>query len=268
MGIANQLRTIDEGCAIIASYPELKNTPIVIGESDPEGCAACQGGFYTYRSGTVYSSYTAASFARELDIAARHGVNLTGALTWGFEFEDQPYFAGQRVLSTNGLALPVLNVFRMFARMAPNRIAAESSGAVPLEKILTDGVRDTPDVGAYASRDAHQITILLWHYHDDDIAGPGADVDFTVSGLADNLTSAHLTHYRIDETHSNAFAEWHRLGSPLAPSRKQYDAMQAASALTPLTDAPASVPVSAGRASLHFTLPRQAVSLVVLDLAP
>jgi xylan 1,4-beta-xylosidase len=266
MGIANQLRTIDEGCAIIGSYPELKNTPVVIGESDPEGCAACQGGFYTYRSGTVYSSYTAASFARESDIAARHGVNLAAALTWAFEFEDQPYFAGQRVLSTNGLALPVLNVFRMFSRLAPDRIAAESSAQVPLDTILHDGVRSTPDVGAFASRDAHRVTVLLWHYHDDDIAGPDAAVDFTVTGLPENVTRAHLTHYRIDETHSNAFAEWHRLGSPLAPNQKQYDAMKAASVLTPLADAPATVPVAAGRATLHFSLPRQAVSLVVLDL--
>ena len=43
MGIAAQLRTIDAGFKIIASYPELKNKPIVIGESDPDGCAACQG---------------------------------------------------------------------------------------------------------------------------------------------------------------------------------------------------------------------------------
>ena len=41
MGVSNQLRAIDNGFRIVASFPELKNTPIVIGESDPEGCAAC-----------------------------------------------------------------------------------------------------------------------------------------------------------------------------------------------------------------------------------
>ena len=30
------------------------------------------------------------------ELADRHGVNLEGALTWAFEFEDQPYFAGFR----------------------------------------------------------------------------------------------------------------------------------------------------------------------------
>ena len=44
----------------------------------------------------MYSSYTAASFPRALDLAREHGVNLQGALTWAFEFEDQPPFAGFR----------------------------------------------------------------------------------------------------------------------------------------------------------------------------
>ena len=61
--------TIDDGFRIVASYPELKDKPIVIGESDPEGCAACQGPQLGYRNGTMYSSYTAASFARKHDLA-------------------------------------------------------------------------------------------------------------------------------------------------------------------------------------------------------
>lgn len=43
MGISTHLRAVNDGFKIVASYPELKPTPIVIGESDPEGCAACQG---------------------------------------------------------------------------------------------------------------------------------------------------------------------------------------------------------------------------------
>jgi xylan 1,4-beta-xylosidase len=265
MGIANQLRTIDEGFAIVASYPELKDTPIVLGESDPEGCAACQGDAFSYRSGTVYSSYAAASFARKHDLAARHGVNFEGALTWAFEFEDQPYFAGQRVLSTNGIALPVLNVFRMFSRMGAERIAAQSTGATSLETILKEGVRGAPDVAALASRDAKRATVMLWHYHDDDIPGPAADVVFTLNGLPTTARSARVTHHRIDETHSNAFAEWKRMGAPIAPNQAQYTALQNASALATLADFPSSVAIANGTATLRFPLPRQAVSLVVIE---
>jgi xylan 1,4-beta-xylosidase len=71
MGIMEHLRTIDSGFQLVASFPELKGKPIVIGESDPDGCAACQGPQLGYRNGTMYSSYTAASFARKYELADR-----------------------------------------------------------------------------------------------------------------------------------------------------------------------------------------------------
>ena len=37
MGIAEHLRTIDSSFGIIASFPELKGKPVIIGESDPDG---------------------------------------------------------------------------------------------------------------------------------------------------------------------------------------------------------------------------------------
>ncbi len=160
MGIADQLRTIDDGFRIVASFPELKGKPIVIGESDPDGCAACQGPQFGYRNGTMYSSYTAAVFARKYDLAERHGVNLEGALTWAFEFEDQPYFAGFRALRRNGIDLPVLNVFRMFSLMGGRRLEAQSTSEVGLDAILAGGVRGAPDVSALAAIDDHAISIL------------------------------------------------------------------------------------------------------------
>jgi len=262
MGIAAQLATIDRGFATIASFPGLKRTPIVIGESDPEGCAACQGPQLAYRNGTMYSSYTAASFARKHDLALRHGVNLEGALTWAFEFEDQPYFAGFRALATNGIPLPVLNVFRMFSRMGRERVAAESSSQVPLDTVLTEGVRAAPDVAALASREHGRVSVMAWHYHDDDVPGPDAAVELTLAGLPE--AAAKLTHYRIDERHGNAYAAWKRMGSPIAPSRAQYDELQAASQLA-LLEAPRTVSVTAGTLAASFTLPRQAVSLVVIE---
>ena len=41
MGIARQLESIEQGFKIVMSFPEWRHTPIVLGESDPEGCAAC-----------------------------------------------------------------------------------------------------------------------------------------------------------------------------------------------------------------------------------
>jgi xylan 1,4-beta-xylosidase len=264
MGIAAQLRTIQTAFATIGSYPELKRTPVIIGESDPEGCAACQGPQLAYRNGTMYSSYTAAVFARKHELAARHGVNLEGAVTWAFTFEDQPYFAGFRQIASNGLPLPVLNVFRMYALMGPERLPAASSSEVPLETIITDGVRATPDVGVLASRAPGQVAIMVWHYHDDDVSGPDAAVTLAMTGLPAGVGNATVTHYRIDQQHSNAYAEWLRMGSPIAPDPAQYAAMQRASELATLEGSPATIGLDGGKATLAFTLPRQGVSLLVV----
>ncbi|MEO6914871.1 MAG: beta-xylosidase, partial [Chitinophagaceae bacterium] len=120
MNMAPQLRDIEAGIKVATSYPETKNLPLIIGESDPEGCAAC--GMATnpsnaYRNGTMYSSYTAATFARKYELNDKYGANLIGAVTWAFEFEDQPWYYGFRDLATNGVDKPVLNVFRMFGMM-------------------------------------------------------------------------------------------------------------------------------------------------------
>src|SRR5687767_10466475 len=166
----------------------------------------------------MYSSYTAAVFARTHALAEKHGVNLEGALTWAFEFEDQPYFAGFRVLATNGIALPVLNVFRMFGRMAVRRLPVESDGAVALDAILRAGVRDKADVSALASLDEKALAVLVWHYHDDDVTGPAAAVELTIEGLDRSIKEARLTHHRIDGDHSNAYTAWQKMGSPKEPS--------------------------------------------------
>jgi xylan 1,4-beta-xylosidase len=213
----------------------------------------------------MYSSYTAATFAREYALADRHGVNLDAALTWAFEFEDQPYFEGQRVLATNGIDLPVLNVFRMFSRMGGQRVETRSSGEVPLDTIIREGVRGAPDVGAIASLQGNKLCVLVWHYHDDDVAGPDARVQLDVAGLPLAAGSARLTHYRIDQTHSNAFTEWKNLGSPAQPDSAQYALLIKAGRLSTLDDAPGAVAVVNGAATLDFILPRQAVSLLVMD---
>lgn len=265
MGIAPHLRTIETAFATFASYPELKGKPVIIGESDPEGCAACQGPQLAYRNGTMYSSYTAAVFARKHDLADLHGINLEGAVTWAFTFEDQAWFAGFRQIASNGIALPVLNVFRMYARMGSDRITAKSSGEVPLADIVRDGVRGAPDVGALASRGPGKVTVMVWHYHDDDVAGPDAAVALSVGGLPAGLREARLTHHRIDERHSNSYAAWKRMGSPVAPNAPQYAELEQAGELAALAGAPSSVAVTDGSAELAFTLPRQGVSLVTLE---
>src|SRR5262245_3577757 len=186
MGLTNQLRAIDAGFKIVASYPELKNTPVIIGESDPEGCAACPvrtNPSNAYRNGTMYSSYTAEQIARTYELADLHKINLLGSVTWAFEFEGQPSFDGFRDLATNGVDKPVLNVFRMLGQMSGSRVVTESSGGLTLEDVRDRSVRDRPDISALATRDARAAAVLVWNYHDDDVPAAPAEVTLTIEGL-------------------------------------------------------------------------------------
>ena len=264
MGMANQLRDINSAFRMIRSFPELKNTPIVIGESDPDGCAACQNEQFGYRNRPVYASYTADCIARELELADRYGVRLEGALTWAFEFEDQPPFAGFRSLASDGIDLPVLNVFRMFSRMGGQQLAVESDHAAALDSILKGGVRAEPDVSALASLESNQLCILLWHYHDDDTSGPAADITLRLDGLPIKAVTVQVRHFRIDTDHSDAFTVWQSMGSPLTLSPQQFSELAKAGQLAELVPAK-EIHFRNGQAVLHVNLPREAVSLLVLQ---
>lgn len=260
MGISTHLKGVDGGFTKALSLPELSRKPVVIGESDPEGCAACPGPQNAYRNGTMYSSYTAASFARIWELAARRKVNLEGVLSWAFEFEDQPWFAGYRQLSTNGVNLPVLNGFRMFAQLGPEQIQASSSAQVTPDSLMADGVRGDADVGVLATRDAKgRVAVLLWHYHDDDL--PGADAAITVNIKVSKARGATL--WRVDGAHANAFAAWQAMGSPQSPNATQYQELEKASEMLPQSvNAKAA---KRGLASYEIALPRQGVALLVLE---
>ncbi|MGB8353957.1 MAG: hypothetical protein WCD79_08740 [Chthoniobacteraceae bacterium] len=264
MGMGSQLKNIDDAFSVISSFLEYKHTPIVIGESDPEGCAACREPRDSYRNGTMYSSYTAASFPRGYELAAKYGVNFEGALTWAFEFEGQSWFAGFRALATNGVDLPVLNVFRMFAMMSGQRLMVQSSAGLDVHAIMAKNVREAPDVYALASLDKNKLCLLVWHYHDDDLPGPDAEIDLKLGKLPVANGTATLTHYRIDSTHGNSYESWKRMGSPPQPSAGQYSELEKEGQLARLCS-PEVVRIQNGALTLKLDLARQAVSLLVFE---
>jgi xylan 1,4-beta-xylosidase len=263
MGIARQLASIDEGVKIVASFPEWRQTPIILGESDPEGCAACparDNPQNAYRNGELYATYTAEVLNSTFALAARAHTNVVGAVTWAFEFENQPYFAGFRELATNGIDKPVLNAFRMFSLLGSERISATSSAALPTDEIVRAGVRGQPDINAIATRKDHEVDILIWNYHDDDLAASDT-IDLEISGLPVQKSHAQLEHFRIDSNHSNAFTMWKDLGAPQTPSAQQFQQIENAGRLQ-LLSSPSWLRIEHGTAHLQFTLPREGLSLI------
>jgi xylan 1,4-beta-xylosidase len=264
MGISQQLKAVDTGFKIVASFPEWAHTPIVLGESDPEGCAACsakQNPQNSYRNGSLYASYTAEALYSIDALAATEHIDFLGAVNWSFEFEDQPYFAGFREMASNGLDKPVLNAFRMLGLLGNQRLQVTSSGALPTSSVVLDGVRGKPDVNASATRRDNEIDVLIWNYHDDDLLSAASPIDMAIDGLQTNSKAALVEHFRIDANHSNSFEAWKTMGSPEQPTAAQYQQLQEAAQLQQW-NSPSWLPVQQGCVRLQFPLPRQALSLL------
>lgn len=267
MDMGTQLRDISKGFEIVASYPEFKDLPIIIGESDPEGCAACSEADYphnAYRNGTLYASYTAAAFARKYELADHFGVNLLGAVTWGFEFEDQPWFAGFRDMATNGVDKPVLNVFRMFGMMTGERIKVEQKNlSYTYSEIRENSVRGKADVNALASKSDRSLAVMVWNYHDrNDLKVPDSPIDLVIDNI--RVKKVLVNHYRVDQEHSNSYTLWKEMGSPPNPSPEQIRTLEVTGQLE-LYGSPEYIDIKDGKFNFKMQLPRQAISLLRLE---
>jgi xylan 1,4-beta-xylosidase len=216
-----------------------------------------------YRNGPLYPVYTAVALKNLFALQDRYKVNLISMLSWSFEFEDKEYFEGFRTLATNGIDKPVINVFRMAGLMSGQRVNTSSTGQVSLDDILNKGVRQTADVDAFATKAESEAAVMLWNYHDDDIPAAGATVQVTIAGIPIGVHKVLLQHYRIDETHSNSYTVWKKMGSPQSPTADQYAKLKDRGQLELFTS-PEWLDVTDGKVTIATSLPRQATSLMHL----
>ncbi len=270
MGLSSELTDVDQGFALVSRFPKFRHLPIILSEADPEGCAACSSKVNpanNYRNGTLYPAYTAAALKAIFELQDRHAVNLISMLSWSFEFEDKDYFEGFRSLATNGIDKPVLNVFRMFGMMSGDRVRTESTGAIPLDTLVDTGVRQKPDVDAFATSAGNEAAVLLWNYRDVNAPTPPVPLAVTITGIPKSVQRVLLQHYRIDDTHSNAYSAWQSIGSPQSPTAEQYSQLQAAGELQ-LLSSPVWLDVKDGQVTIPTTLPHLGISLLRLTWRP
>ena len=195
-------------------------------------------------------------------------MNLEGALTWAFEFEDQPYFAGFRALATQRhrpAGAQRLPHVRQDERPARGR--REHGRRVPLDAILKDGVRG--DAGRRRRWPASTASKLAR-------AWPGTTTTTTcraptprstlaLSGLPrrDGEARAHALPHRRDAQQRLRGLEADGLADRAQRSSSTRE-LEAAGKLAGWRPRP-RVRVDKGQATLPLALPRQAVSLVVLE---
>ena len=268
MDMSPQLKAVAKGFEVVKSFEKYSDTPVLIGEFDPEGCAACsiqKHPQYAYRNGTMYPTYTAASQVRVIELVEKYEVNFLGALTWGFEFEKQRYFDGFRDLATNGIHKPVFNVFKMFSLMPTDtRLQVNSDKANSAADIIAYSVRGAEaDVGALASRNNDTVSVLIWNYHDDDVPAQPSEVSLYIDNIPTAFKGVH--YYRIDKAHSNAYEVWKSMGSPQSPTKKQYKKLVKAAELVELNSGDYKLIRKGKKIEVTSSLPRQSVSLIVFE---
>jgi xylan 1,4-beta-xylosidase len=264
MGLGRELENAATGFGIVQLSEKFRNLPIVLSEADPEGCGACSPEQHpedAYRNGTVYPAYTAAAMEGLTELAADQHVNLAGFLTWAFEFEGQPLFAGRRSLASHGIDKPEMNLFRMAGMLSGERVGATSDAAIPADSVVKAGVRERPEVDALATRAGKSASVMVWNYADDDVAGVAATVRMTVNGVPVAVRRVRVEEFRIDAKHSNAFEAWKQMGSPQDPNAEQVARLKAAGQLERM-GSPRWVTVEHGKAQVEIELPRESVSLL------
>jgi len=270
MSIRGQLTKHQRGFAAVANVPKFKNTPIIIGEADPDGAAAVPASESPergYRNVPAYGAYVAAMMKYSLDLAEQEGVNLQGVLSWAFMFDGMPWFDGYRTLATNGVHKPVLNAFKMLGQLKGNQLPLTSNGAIPMDEILKRSIRERPDINGMSVIDGQTVKVLLWNYHDILVPAEPTSVQLNVQLPADYFTNAEIvrvSHYRIDETHSNAYTKWLALGSPQNPTEEMIAQMKEAMQLQ-LLEPPMLLDVTDNEVTLNFDLPRSSLSLIILE---
>lgn len=265
--IVNDTKT---GYEIISKYAAYKDLECILSEIDPDGWAA--GGVWdnvnlNFRNTEYYASYVATAFDKVSKFAKANSWDLR-LLSWAFMFVGERCFEGTRAFSTQGIDKAILNLFRMYARMGTQEVSFESSGAKdPLAYADKIGRGVEPDISGFAALSGNKsLDILVYNHHDDwDLSGDCA-VDLEIAHLPFGDKPLVLSHYRVDQTHSNAYSEWLRQGKPMYPAPGQYAAIRARDGLE-LLEPPQPVAPRDGKVQVSFMLPVHGISLLVISAA-
>ncbi len=245
-------------CAItnlkrIAAIPGTSGIPVYITEGDIDiglNVTIAENPAVEYRNTEYYPVFQCA-FAKEmLDLSFQFPANpikclvLDGLFNPGFRI-----FEGQRSIFTNEeIEKPVFNSFRLLGKLGTERIRFE-----PSEKGNIDGL---------ATRRGKSIQVMVYNFNQD-----VNDREIRKAGLSVTLPSRgpyRLTHYRIDENHSNTYTVWKSMGKPLIPDTDQMNQIISTQRLE-LLEPVQIVKPDGDKILIQLSLPHHSVSLLLLE---
>ena len=264
------LREVRAALDAVAAHPKFRDLPCIVDECDasvPAHWGVYDNANFAYRNTEYFPVFQCKLMKKLLDLDARGGARVHQATTWSFYFEGERFFEGTRSLFTaQEIQKPVLNAYRMLSRLGTTRLAVESSGAWPLDR-LDDGAAGMPEeIDAIATTDGDGVSVLVWRHADDQYAADSRATAVTLK--LEHLPfrgEARLSHWRIDAAHSNSHTVWRALGGPQDPSERELAAIRERQELERL-EPDRSLTVRDGAASVQIALPLPSVSL--LEIRP
>ncbi len=255
---------------VIAEFPEYHSLPAIVDECDagvPAHYSIYDNSNFAFQNTEYYPVFQVKLFKKILDLNELEVVKVSQATSWSFYFEGERFFEGTRSFITAGeVQKPLLNAYRMLARLGTRRLRVHSSAAFDVDRIdQTPGTSMPEEVDAFASlAEDGTVAVVVWRHTDDQYQKDEIDtaVRVKVHGLGSG--SYRLEHFRIDREHSNSHTAWMNAGSPQLPSPDQLTTIVDRQSLESLAD---PVIVEAAREMLTYDiwLPLPAASLLILE---
>ncbi len=202
----------------------------------------------------IWSEYNA-SYKNEIDVTdspfmgpwLANNIRLCDGMTammsyWTFSdvFEEQgviktPFYGGYGLVAEGGVPKPAFNAFAMLHRLGDRRLQPELANSIVTQR--ADG----------------SLAIAVWNYSSPGVPGPARKVHLTVQGFGGTVR------YQVeilDRDHGSALAAWRAMGSPLSPTREQYEQLRHAAIATDQLDGASSFMLPASGLALVEVRPR------------
>lgn len=237
----------------IARIPGTAGIPVYVTEGDIDiglNVTTTENPGVEYRN-TAYHAVFQCAFVKEmLDLAITFPDNPIKCLVFDGLFNPgYRLFEGQRTLFTaEELAKPVFNTYQLLGKLGVERIQLQRSAIN-----FVDGI---------ATRRKNNVQVMIYNYNENVEDKESRKVRLSVK--LPSTGSYKVSHYRIDENHSNAYTIWKRMGSPFNPDEKQLKRLKEKQGLE-LMEPGKVIATKDGAITTSLTLPHHSVSLLLFE---
>ena len=235
----------------IASIPGTAGIPVYCNECDIDiglSISMYENPNVEYRNTEYYPAFQCALAKGLLDVSREfpsnpiHRVSIDALFLHGYRI-----FEGHRALFTaEEIEKPIFNAFRLLGKLGTERLQFERS-----ENNHVDGL---------ATRLDNSIQVMVYNYNENVDDRELENIELSV--ILPSSNPYRLTHYRIDENHSNAYSVWKSLGKPLIPNDVQMNQIKSKQGLE-LYEPEKTVKPKSYKIIIPLELPHHSVSLLV-----